>query len=154
MNLKEKAIEVYKKEKESIKERELREEEEFAKEALKVLSDIIGVEQDNMTILSKQQGFIELCTDGVSFRAVASQGYPEINVMVKCPLCETDIFSRVTNIRDVGRALVEPHFKYDCDQIIRLKKEKDDSKNGIAIDTEERLLSALRDFVSENSEAC
>lgn len=154
MSLKEKAIEVYKKEKELTKERELIEAEQFTKDALKVLNDMIGVEQDNITILSKQQANIDFCVDEVLFRAVQSQGYPEINVIVKCPLCGTEIPSRVVNIRDIGRALVEPHFKYDCDQVIRLKKEMDDRKNGIAVGTEERLLSALKDFVSENSDVC
>jgi hypothetical protein len=153
MSLKEKAIEMYKKQKESIKETELIEEEQFTKDALKVLIEIIGIEQENITI-SKHQGCIDFFTDGISFRASRSQGDPEINIMIKCPICETEIFSRVTQVRDIGRALVEPHFKYDCDQVIRLKKEIDDRKNGKVAGTEERLLSALREFISESSEAC
>jgi hypothetical protein len=150
MDLKEKAIEVYEKEKESIKERELIAAEKFTEEALKILRDIIGEECDNIATLSKLPEDVSFTVDGMLFRAGSANGYPVINMVVKCEVCESEIISRVVNIRDKGRALTEPHLKYDCDQVIRLKKEMEDMKNGKVLDTNERLLEVLRDFVSEN----
>jgi hypothetical protein len=155
MSLKDKAIESYEKEKELKKKSEIKEAEKFAEEALKVLRDIIGGEYDNDVItLSKRPENISFSVDGVLFRATSSQGYPGIDIVVKCPECGTDIHSKVVYFGDIGRALAEPHFKYDCDQTIRLKKEMEDRKNGKVLDTNERLLEALRDFVNENDHMC
>lgn len=150
MNLKEKAIEVYEKEKELRKESEMREAEKFTEEALKVLRDIIGEGHDNIVTLSKLPGDISFIVDGILFRAGSNNGYPVINVVVKCDVCGSEIINRVVNIKDIGRALAEQHPKYDCDQVLRLKKEMEDRKNGKVLDVNERLVEALRDFVSEN----
>ena len=151
MNLKEKAIEVYEKEKELCKESEMREAEKFTEEALKALRDLIGEEHGDIVTLSKLPGDISFIIDGILFRAGSSNGYPVINMVVKCDVCESEIISRVVYIRDIGRALAEPHSKYDCDQVLRLKKEMEDRKNGIVLSTEGRLLEALKDFVAENT---
>jgi len=150
MNLKEKAVEIYEKEKELVKESEMREVGKFADEALKVLRDIIGEYCGDIITLSTLPDDISFRVDGILFRATSSCGHPNINVATKCPMCEAEIVSRVTSIRDIGRALAEPHFRYDCDKNIRLKKEYEDRKNGKILSTDERLLEAFRDFVSEN----
>ena len=54
MSLKEKAIEVYEKEKELRKESETKQVEKFADDALKALIGIIGEECGNITVLSKK----------------------------------------------------------------------------------------------------
>jgi hypothetical protein len=155
MGLKEKAIDSYKKEKELREQSEIRDAEKFAEEALKVLRDIIGGEYDSdVETLSKTPYNISFSVDGILFRATSSQGYPGINIVVKCPACGTDVYSKVVYFRDIGRALVEPHSQYDCDQAIRLKQEDSDRKNGRIMNTDERLLEALGDFVKEHDTPC
>lgn len=154
MSLKEEAIEAYEKEKELIKESNLREAEKFAEKALHSLRDIIGNEYGNMEIVVKQPGATSFSVDGILFRVTSSHGYNEISVVKKCPICETVDTVRILNIKDIGKALVEPHSKYDCDRMLEIKKESDDGKNGVILSTEARLLEAMRDFVMENGHMC
>lgn len=151
MSLKEKSIELYEKHKELISESNLKEAERFAEDALKALREMLGSECGDIVTLDKQPGVTVFSIDGLLFRViVGSHGYPNINVLVKCPVCETDVSVEVVYIRDIGRALVEPHFKYDCEKVLRTKKQVTDDKNGVVLGNDERLLSALRDFVAEN----
>jgi len=154
MSLKEKAIEAYEKEKELIKESNLREAEIFAEKALKTLRDMIGEEYGNIKVVVKQPGATSFRVDGILFRVIASQGYYDINVIQKCPICEVEIATKVFNFKDIGKALVDLHNKYDCDRMFEIKKEMEDEKNGIVLSTEARLLAVLRDFIKENGHMC
>ena len=154
MGLKERAIEEYEREKELVKESNLREAEKFAEKALHSLRDIIGNEYGDIEIVAKQPGSTSFRVDGILFRATTSQGYYEINVVKKCPICEIETTVRVLNLKDIGKAIVEPHSKYDCDQMIETKKRMEDEKNGMVLSTEARLLEAFRDFIRENDHMC
>jgi len=154
MGLKEKAIGAYEEEKELIKESNIKEAETFAENALISLREILGDECGNIKIVVKRPGSTSFRVDGISFRVTSSQGYSDISVIKKCPICETESTFRVSNLKDIGRALVEPHHKYDCDRMLEIKKQMDDEKNGKIISTEERLLAALRDFIQENDHMC
>lgn len=154
MSLKEKAIEEYEREKALIKESNLKEAENFAEKALKALKDILGDECGDIKIIVKQPGATSFRVDGMLFRVTTSQGYHETNVVKKCPICETETTVRVLTLKDIGKALVEPHSKYDCDRMLEIKKELEDDKSGIVLSTEARLLEALRDFIKENDHMC
>lgn len=154
MGLKEIAIEEYEKEKELIKDSNLREAEKFAEKALHSLRDIIGNEYGDIEIVVKQPGATSFRVDGILFMVNTSQGYPIVSVVKKCSICEIENTVRVLNLKDIGRVLVEPHSKYDCDRMLETKKKLDDDKSGIILSTEARLVEVLRDFIKENDHMC
>jgi len=154
MGLKEKAVEAYETDKELTKKSIEKEAEIFAEKALKSLKDILGEECGNIEIVDKQPGATSFRVDGILFEVCASQGYPFVNVIVNCLICGNKINVRVFNIKDIGKALVEPHSKYDCDRALEIKKESDDEKNVLVLSTEARLLEALKDFIRENDCTC
>lgn len=150
MGLKEKAIEVYEKEKELVKKSNEKEAENFAEKALKSFEEIFGAECGDIEIVEKKPWATTFSVDGILFRVTTSQGYNEINMVKKCPICEAVTTDRVLNIKDIGKALVEPHNKYDCDRMLEIKKEAGGGENGLVLSTEARLLEALKDFIREN----
>lgn len=154
MNLKERAIKEYEKEKVLIEESNAREAEKFAENALKALTDIIG-EHGNIVIVVDKQPYCTAFNIGeMLFRVSTSESYYVIYMIKKCPICESDISTRICDLKDIGKALVEPHSKYDCDQAIKisekLKKMKDGHGRECELSTNEKLLEALRDFLLEN----
>lgn len=154
VNLKERAIKEYEKEKVLIEESNAREAEKFAEKALKALTDIIGEQGNIVTVVDKQPYCTNFSVDGMLFRVSTSESYDVIYMIRKCPICESDISIRICDLKDIGEALVESHSKYDCDQAIktseRLKKMKDGHGHECELDTNEKLLEALRDFLLEN----
>src|SRR3989304_1652472 len=103
MGLKEKAIGAYEEEKELIKESNIKEAETFAENALISLREILGDECGNIKIVVKRPGSTSFRVDGISFRVTSSQGYSDISVIKKCPICETESTFRVSNLKDIGR---------------------------------------------------
>lgn len=154
MSLKEKAIELYEKEKKLTAESNAREAENFAKKSLEALKEMLGNEYSDIKIVVKQPGATSFRVDGILFRVATQQGYHVTNIIQKCPICETELDIRVLNLKDIGKALVEPHVKYDCDRMLEIKKEMEQEKNGIVLSTDARLLEAIRDFVKENETPC
>lgn len=158
MNLKERSIEEYKKERKLIEENNVEEAEIFADKAIHALQDIIGVQRADIHTVDKQPGFASFRVDDMLFMVTTSEGYHVINMICKCDVCGTDVNIRILDIKDIGKALTEPHFKYDCDQVMEMKKRlekiKEENEDWRSLDVNERLILALKDFVAENDHAC
>jgi hypothetical protein len=155
MGLKEKAIEAFEIENESITEANMRKTEKFAENALQSLKDVIGNDYDigndcNIDIVDKQSWATSFIVDDLLFRVSAS----EVHLVQTCPRCQAEITDRVLDIKDIGKALVRPHNKYDCDRITESRMKEEKEKNGVVLGTDERLLEALRDFIRENDHMC
>jgi hypothetical protein len=158
MNLKERAIDEYKKERKLIEESNAKDAEIFANKAIHALQDIIGVQRADIITVEKQPGCVSFRVDDILFRVTTSEGYHVVNIVQKCVVCGSDIYTRILDIEDIGKALTEPHFKYDCDQAVEIKKRlekiKEENVGGKVLDVNERLISALKDFVAENDRMC
>lgn len=156
MGLREKAIGVYEREKDVAKVNRMKEADMFAEKALKYIREILGDGEEipddcgDIIVLAKQPGSTSLRIDGILFSVSASDGYHHASAIKKCPVCGIEVDTMVFNLESLGKALVEPHNKYDCDRMLEIKKEMDDEKNGNIISTEGRLLLVLKDFVREN----
>ena len=151
MGLREKAIDAYTRDRELIKESNIKEAENFARKALEELRKILGNDED-IIIVTKQPGATTFSADGISFRVTSSEGYHVVNVIITCPVCGAETVTRVSYIKDIGRALMEPHSKYDCDRMLEIKKANESGYN--VLSTEERLLEAFKDFIRENDHMC
>jgi hypothetical protein len=154
MDLKENAIELYEREKQLAEENNKREADNFAEKSLHVLRDIIGGNCDDIKVVTKMPGCTDFNVDGVLLRVVTSNGYPVVNIVHTCERCGIKIESRIINLKDIGKALVEPHNKFDCDRIFKLKNEPDYDENGKVTSYERRLLEAMKDFIRENDRMC
>lgn len=148
MDLTERTITEYKKEKKLLEERRIKDVEIFADKALEELQNIIGVKCADITTVEKQLCSTSFMVDDLLFYVYKSECYYVVTMIKKCPICGTNISDRVLNLKDIGRMLVEPHNKYECDRAIGIKMDND--RNGKVLSTEERLLVALKDFVQEN----
>jgi hypothetical protein len=154
MDLKERAIDEYKKEKKLIEESNEKAAEIFADKAVYALQDIIGVRLADMYTVDKLPSSASFLVDDMLFRVTTSEGYYVATMIRKCDICGTDVNTRIVNLKDIGEALVSPHLKYDCDRVLetkerleRMKMENEDEK---VLITDRRLLSALKDFIEEN----
>jgi hypothetical protein len=147
MGLKEKAFDAYKRDRELIDESNIKEAENFAIKSLERLREVLGNDEDIITV-DKQPGATTFSVDGILFRVNSSDGYHVVNVVKKCSVCGTDNIAGVLDIKDIGRALAEPHSKYDCDRMLEIKKSNESGDK--VLSTEERLLEALREFIREN----
>ena len=154
MDLKEKAIEEYKREKLLTEENYKREADNFAEKSLHVLRDIVGDNYGDIKIVTKMPGCTDFNVDGVLLRVVTSNGYPVVNIVHTCEKCGFNIESRVINLKDIGKALVEPHDKFGCDRIFKVKNDPDYDENAKVSITERRLLEAMKDFIRENDQMC
>lgn len=168
MGLLERAIGAYKEEKKKIKEINEKEAEEFAKKALERLNEIITendksscygndnndirtISRKDIRTISRKPGCTDFLVDGIHFRVTySSHGYNDAYVIRICPMCRAEVSMCVLNLKDVGKALSEPHKKYDCDSTLEVNKLNEE---GIKIlSTEEKLLEILREFIQENSQ--
>ena len=155
MGLKEKAIEEYNRDRELIVQSNEREAEIFAERAFEELKKMLGNEYiDIMSldkrsiIVDKQPGAASFRIDGMLFRVISSQGFYVVDVVIICPVCGTETYNRIFGIKNIGKALVEPHSKYDCDRALEMKKEN--GGESMVLSTEGRLLEALKEFIREN----
>lgn len=154
MDLKEKAIEEYKREKQLTEDNNKREAENFAEKSHYVVRDIVGGNYGNITVVTKMPGCTDFNVDGVLLRVTISNGYPVVNIVRTCERCGIQTESRVINLKDIGKALVEPHGTFDCDRIFKAKNESDYDENGKTTSNERRFLEAMKDFIRENDEMC
>lgn len=154
MGLKEKAIEIYKKEKELEEEKNRIEAENFAEKSLFFVKDIIGGCYSNITVVTKMPWCTDFNVDGVILRVTMSEGYRIVNVVKTCEICKIEISSRVLNLKDIGKVLTEPHDIFDCNRIFKSKNDPDYDENQKVSSTDLRILEALREFVRENDEMC
>lgn len=154
MNLKESAMEVYEREKQLTEENYKREADNFAEKSLHVLRDIVEGHYDNMTIVAKVPGRTDFNVDGVSLRVVTSNGYPIVNIVKTCTRCGTETEERIVSLKDIGRALIHPHDKFDCDRFFKVKNDPDYDENAKISINEQRLLEAMKDFIRENDHMC
>lgn len=179
MGLREEAIGEYEKEQESIKDSNIIESEKFAEKSLKVLRDIIGDNHSGMIVVAdKQSGSTSFIVDRILFRVTIPVGLsleslprslpppplrpppqkprqpPVVNVVQTCERCGIEIISTVKNLKDIGKALIETHSKYDCDKKKLDDDKNEDDKNEKLSNVEKKLLVALRDFVQENDHMC
>ncbi len=147
MDLTDRAIAEYRKEQKLIEDENARTAEAFADKAAYALQDIIDVRRADMIITDKRPYSTSFIVGDVSFQVSASEDYCVVNMIRRCSLCGSDVMSKVLNLKDIGKMLVEPHNKYDCDRVVEMKKKEE----GVGIMTsEERLLEALKDFIAEN----
>ncbi len=164
MSLREIAINEYKKEQKTIEENNVREAEDFSDKAVKEFLKIVGIDnisgivtltkESHVFVVEKGINYTILMVDDIRFKVYASQYYVVIEMMQTCPICGSTYFDRITNIKDIGKMLVRPHSKFDCDSILDIKKratEKDFETQNVS-STEKRLLEALKDFISEQSD--
>ncbi len=154
MDLKEKAIKEYKRERHLTEENNKREADKFAEKSLHALRDIVGGNCGDIKVVIKMPGCTDFNVDGILFRVVTSDGYPIVNIVRTCERCGINIESRVINLKDIGRALVEPHDKFDCDRIFKVKNDPDYDENAKVSITDRRLLEAMRYFIRENDQMC
>jgi len=154
MDLKKKAIEEYKREKQLTDENYKKEADNFAEKSLHVLRDIVGGNYGDIKVVTKMPGCTDFNVDGVLLRVVTSNGYPIVNIVRTCEKCGFNIESRVINLKDIGKALVEPHDKFDCERFFKLKNDPDYDENAKVSITDRRLLEAMKDFIRENDQMC
>ncbi len=145
MSVKTIAVEIYEKEKKLAEEKDAEEEKKFVEEAFNTLTKMIDVQRADVMMVVKQPGTVRLLADDVLFEVKQFRGCFNVSVVVKCSRCGSEAIVGVLSMRDIGRALVEPHFKYDCDMEI----EREKNKNEKVLSSGERLLEALRDFMFE-----
>lgn len=163
MDLKERAIDEYKKEQKLTKENNEKVAEIFADKAVYALQDIIGVRRVDIHTVDKQCYFASFLVDDMLFRVNTSEGYYIINMSRRCDVCGADVNTRITSIKDIGEALVKPHDKFSCDQYLKEKERLErikmemtqmENEDGKVLSTDERLLEALKDFILENRHMC
>lgn len=154
MDLADRAIAEYKKEQKLREESNIKAAEIFAEDAIKELQNIIGVERDDITIVDKQLYYASFRVDDILFRVTTCECCYVVNMIQTCPTCGSEFGDRILNIKDIGRMLVEPHYKYDCEHALEMKKRmeklKRENDRGGILSTDEKLLTVLKEFVSEN----
>lgn len=160
MNLKERAIAEYEKEKKLTYEKNVKEAEIFADKAVVELQNFLGVRRVDIMTVDKQPCYTNFSVDDMLFMVSISGCYHVIDIIKRCDVCGHDTATRISNIGDIGRVLIEPHFKYDCEHAVEINKRnkrnkrnekmKDGDEGGNELDVNKRLILALKDFVSEN----
>lgn len=144
MGLKEDAIAEYEKDKETTRKNQEEERKRAIDEGIQTIKEKFG---ENLNIeTSIENDDISFLVDGLKMKVGRSDGYYSVIYLVqKCQKCGEEFMENIINLRDIGKILKEGHKSYDCERVIELKAVKKE------LNTDERLLEALRNFIYENS---
>jgi len=148
MGLKERAVEVHKKEKEREREENVQKAEQFIVQAKEILKERIG-DEFTAQVISKEPTMTIFEVDGIKFR-VNVHG---VQIIKKCQKCGTEYYEDLMHyfgdqekvLQNIGKILSEPHNDYDCRRILEEKEGKKE------LTADEKLLQALKDFIQENT---
>lgn len=144
MSLLDDAVKAYAKDQLEIKEAEEKEKKKLIDGVIQSIRERFG---DNLKIelISDKEGVTFLVDGLLKMRARRSRGYYNIYLVQKCPKCDTEYEDHIVNLKNIGKALQEGHASYDCEKILKEKKEVKE------LTTEEKLVDVLRTFIRENS---
>ena len=144
MSLVDDAFQAYEKSILADKESEEKEKKKLIEDGLQNIKDRFG---DNLKIdvTSDKDRDVVFLVDGLKMKVRKSQGYYNIYLLQTCPKCKEDYADTVISLKDIGKLLREGHNTFDCDKILKSKEPVKE------LNTDERLIQALKVFIYENS---
>jgi hypothetical protein len=152
ISFKEKAIEEYEKKIEEDIDYEKKAANNLASTTLKILQERIG--KDNFSIidiLEKNPYYTIFVVDGIKIKANYQQNFYLLEKCNRCGLEEIPITGNYYQfLINVGKILKDGHDRHDCNKIIESKISKIPKKKKIE-SSEEKLINALKEIISENS---
>lgn len=144
MGLIEDAIAEYEKYKEKVRKNQEEERKKSIDEGIQTIKEKFGDKIEIDVIV--ENDYVSFLVDGLKMRTGRTIGYcRDIYLVQKCPKCGEEYMESVVSLTDIGKILKEGHGSYDCKRIMELKSVKKE------MNTDERLLDALRNFIHENS---